>query len=73
MSAESEPFFDFIIHLYHACDGKWGELSDRLEIPNTAMMRFLDFAAMFLGNMGNFYVSKDIEKSRLKSKGAGVI
>lgn len=58
VSSESEPIFDFIIQLYHSCDGNWEELSDRLGIPDNDLMSFLDFAAMFLGNIGNYYVSK---------------
>ncbi|RMY81349.1 hypothetical protein D0861_08340 [Hortaea werneckii] len=55
VSPESEPIFDFIIHLYHSCDGNWEELGNQLNISNDELMRFLDFAAMFLGNIGNFY------------------
>ncbi|KAI6813540.1 dipeptidyl-peptidase III [Hortaea werneckii] len=55
VSPESEPIFDFIIHLYHSCNGKWEALSNRLNVSNDELTRFLDFAAMFLGNIGNFY------------------
>ncbi|RMZ14848.1 hypothetical protein D0864_00052 [Hortaea werneckii] len=55
VSPESEPIFDFIIHLYHSCHGDWEELRNHLHISNDELTRFMDFAAMFLGNVGNFY------------------
>lgn len=44
VSPESEPIFDFIIQLYHSCDGDWGELRGQLGIADDELMRFLDFA-----------------------------
>lgn len=58
VSPESEPIFDFIVHLHRSCEGNWEELRDQLSIPDDELTKFLDFAAMFLGNMGNFYVSE---------------
>ncbi|RMY48594.1 hypothetical protein D0865_07990 [Hortaea werneckii] len=58
VSPESEPIFDFIIHLYHSCYADWEEFGNHLHISHDELKSLLDFAAMFLGNIGNFYVSK---------------
>lgn len=60
VSPESEKIFDLIIQLYHSCGGRWQALSEELKIPADEMTKFLDYAATFLGNTGNFYVSRNI-------------
>ena len=56
VSPESEAIFDFIVQLYHACSGNWKQLCVDLEVSDNDLTKFLEFAAVFLGNVGNFYV-----------------
>jgi dipeptidyl-peptidase-3 len=56
VSPESESIFDFIIQLYNSCDGNWKHLGHSLGIPDDELGRFLEFAATFLSNVGNYYV-----------------
>ncbi|KAL7944841.1 hypothetical protein V8C42DRAFT_345281 [Trichoderma barbatum] len=55
VSPESPDIFDFIMNLYHACDGKWNTLVAQCNITPEELTSFLEYAAMFLCNLGNFY------------------
>jgi len=55
VSPESTDIFDFIMDLYHACSGDWNILTKNID--PTKLEAFLDYAAMFLCNLGNHYVS----------------
>ena len=57
VSPESPDIFDFIMDLYHACGGNWGALVARCDIAAEELAAFLEYAATFLCNLGNFYVS----------------
>jgi dipeptidyl-peptidase-3 len=57
VSTESPDIFDFIMDLYHACDGKWDTLVTWCNITSENLSSFLEYAATFLCNLGNFYVS----------------
>ena len=57
VSPESPDIFDFIMDLYHACGGKWDTLVTQCNITSEELASFLEYAAMFLCNLGNFYVS----------------
>lgn len=57
VSPESPDIFDFIMDLYHACDGEWNTLVEQCSITSEELASFLEYAAMFLCNLGNFYVS----------------
>lgn len=57
VSLESPDIFDFIIDLYHACNGKWDTLIAQCNITSEELAAFLEYAAMFLCNLGNFYVN----------------
>ncbi|KAH6715961.1 peptidase family M49-domain-containing protein [Leptodontidium sp. MPI-SDFR-AT-0119] len=59
VSPESPDIFDFIIDLYHACDGKWDILVAQCNITSEELTSFLEYAAMFLCNLGNFYGEGD--------------
>ncbi|KAI4133218.1 MAG: hypothetical protein LQ347_002250, partial [Umbilicaria vellea] len=61
VSSESLNIFDFIMDLYHACDGKWDTLIAQCNITSEELVSFLEFAAMFLCNLGNFYGEGDQE------------
>ncbi|OJJ42596.1 hypothetical protein ASPZODRAFT_105021 [Penicilliopsis zonata CBS 506.65] len=59
VSPESPGIFDFIMDLYHACDGKWDTLVTDYSITPEELEGFLEYAAMFLCNLGNFYGEGD--------------
>ncbi|GMF68009.1 unnamed protein product [Aspergillus oryzae] len=57
VSPESPVIFDFIMDLYHGCAGKWGTLVTKCGITYEELESFLEYAATFLCNLGNYYVS----------------
>ncbi|MCJ1470681.1 hypothetical protein MMC07_009328 [Pseudocyphellaria aurata] len=59
VSPESPDIFDFIMDLHHACDGKWNTLVEQCSITSEELASFLEYAAMFLCNLGNFYGEGD--------------
>ncbi|KAJ8059299.1 hypothetical protein OCU04_012263 [Sclerotinia nivalis] len=59
VSPESTNIFDFIIDLFHACGGKWETLILECKITSEELASFLEYAAMFLCNLGNFYGEGD--------------
>ncbi len=53
--------------LYSSCDGNWERLATLANLDFFDVQLFLDYAAIFLSNMGNYYVrfaiaSSDISK-----------
>jgi dipeptidyl-peptidase-3 len=56
VSPESQAIFDFIIELHRICDGVWRSFIGP-EISSESLERFLTYAATFLSNIGNYYVS----------------
>ncbi|KAL3470261.1 peptidase family M49-domain-containing protein [Aspergillus californicus] len=59
VSPESLDIFDFIIKLYHACGGEWDIRVARRAIKKEDLTSFLEYAAVFLFNLGNFYGEGD--------------
>ncbi|ATY66560.1 dipeptidyl peptidase III [Cordyceps militaris] len=59
ISSESIDIFDFIMDLYHACDGKWNALVAKCGVTTPEIECFLEYAAMFLCNLGNYYGEGD--------------
>lgn len=57
VSDEATPIFDFILELYRVCDGNWASLASSTSVSLGSIDDFLDYAATFLGNIGNYYVS----------------
>jgi dipeptidyl-peptidase III len=55
-SPESISIFQFILEIYKSCEGNWPELASRVGIEIEELRRFLDYAAVFLGNIGNYFV-----------------
>ncbi|KAI9846535.1 MAG: hypothetical protein M1837_003956 [Sclerophora amabilis] len=55
VSPESAPIFDFILELYRVCDGDWSGLARQTEVSSVDLSHFLEFAAVFLANIGNYY------------------
>jgi dipeptidyl-peptidase-3 len=54
VSPESEPIYDLILSLYRACNGNWTELSQKTNVSDEHLRFFLEYAAQFLGNCGNY-------------------
>lgn len=54
VSPESEPIYDLILALYHACNGDWNDLAERTNQTPENLRFFLEYAAQFLGNCGNY-------------------
>lgn len=54
VSPESEPIYDLIIALYAACKGDWKALAEKTGASEDEVNSFLEYAAQFLGNCGNY-------------------
>ena len=54
VSPESEAIYDLILSLYHACYGKWAKIKEAARITDEELNHFLEYAAQFLGNLGNY-------------------
>lgn len=54
VSPESEPIYDLILSLYRACNGEWNALARETGVSAEDMRFFLEYAAQFLGNCGNY-------------------
>ena len=54
VSPESESIYDFIVELYKACDGDWKALQSKSGVSEQDLQHFLEYAAQFLGNCGNY-------------------
>ena len=59
VSPESEGIFDLIMELHSACAGDWHRLAQQFCVAPADLNKFLDFAATFLSNLGNYYGSGD--------------
>ncbi|KAL2757529.1 hypothetical protein ACRALDRAFT_1028798 [Sodiomyces alcalophilus JCM 7366] len=54
VSPESEDIYDFLISLHKASGGDWDGLAKKAGIDETQLTQFLEYAAQFLGNSGNY-------------------
>lgn len=54
LSPEAEPIYDLILSLHSGCNGDWAALAKKAAVDEAELTHFLDYAAMFLGNMGNY-------------------
>ncbi|KAK3056253.1 hypothetical protein LTR09_002760 [Extremus antarcticus] len=54
VSPESEAIYDFVLELHKAGNGDWKKLRSDAGISDEEMTHFLNYAAQFLGNTGNF-------------------
>ncbi|KAL1836306.1 hypothetical protein VTJ49DRAFT_5315 [Mycothermus thermophilus] len=54
VSPESEHIFDFILALYKAAGGDWKSLAEKAGVDEQGLTAFLQYAAQFLGNGGNY-------------------
>jgi hypothetical protein len=54
VSPESEPIYDFIIELYKSSNSDWKAVQQKAGISDEDLQHFLQDAAQFLGNCGNY-------------------
>jgi hypothetical protein len=54
LSPESEPIYDFIIALHKHCNGDYDALAKEVELSKEDLDAYLNYAAQFLGNLGNY-------------------
>ncbi|KAH8427049.1 dipeptidyl peptidase III [Aspergillus melleus] len=59
VSPEANDIFDFIMALYRDCDGVWERITESGSVQPHELESFLDYAAMFLSNVGNYFGSGD--------------
>lgn len=57
VSPEANDIYDLIMALYHKCDGNWDTLATEAQVDPTEVGKFLSYAATFLSNIGNHFVS----------------
>ena len=61
VSPESEAIFDLILALYAKCQGKWDQLANEASVSAEDLKYFLEYAAQFLGNLGNYKGFGDVK------------
>lgn len=54
VSPESESTYDFILALHKSAGGDWKALAQRANVDEQGLTAFLQYAAQFLGNGGNY-------------------
>ncbi|AEO65702.1 uncharacterized protein THITE_67951 [Thermothielavioides terrestris NRRL 8126] len=54
VSPESESIYDFILALYKSAGGDWKALAEKAGVDEQGLSAFLQYAAQFLGNSGNY-------------------
>jgi dipeptidyl-peptidase-3 len=54
VSPESEPIYDFILALHRTAGDDWKALADKAGVDEQGLSAFLQYAAQFLGNSGNY-------------------
>ena len=54
VSAESVYIYDLIVALHRACDGGYARLAKEAEVEEEKVRWWAEYAAMFLGNTGNY-------------------
>lgn len=54
VSPESEHIYDLIIALHRSSGGDWKALAKKAAVSDEAVTHFLEYAAQFLGNSGNY-------------------
>ncbi|KAL4862710.1 hypothetical protein BDV12DRAFT_190221 [Aspergillus spectabilis] len=56
---EANGIFDFILALYRSCKGDWERIATEANIEAEELSKFLDYAALFLSSIGNYFGSGD--------------
>lgn len=57
VSPESEGIYDLILQAYNACNGDWANLGTKTGASEQNVQYWKEYAAQFLGNLGNYKVS----------------
>lgn len=60
-SPESEHIFDFIIALHNTANGDWKSLAAKAGVDESEVTYFLEYAAQFFGNEGNYKGFGDVK------------
>lgn len=55
-SPEAIDIFDFILNIHQACGGDWNKLIEQGSMTSNDLKAFLEYSALFLCNLGNFYI-----------------
>jgi len=55
-SPEATGIFDLVIELHKSCDGQWTRFVESGAVNEGELAAFLDYSALFLSNMGNYFV-----------------
>jgi dipeptidyl-peptidase-3 len=61
VSPEAEHIYDFIVELYNSCNGDWSAAQKKAGISDEDLKYFLEYAACFLGNLGNYKSFGDVK------------
>ncbi|PQE06369.1 putative dipeptidylpeptidase III protein [Rutstroemia sp. NJR-2017a WRK4] len=61
VSPEAEHIYDFIVELYNSCDGDWSAAQKKAGVSDEDLKYFLEYAACFLGNLGNYKSFGDVK------------
>lgn len=71
VSMESIGIFEFIMSMYKACSGDWEVFVEAQNVVEEDLKAFLEYAGMFLCNLGNYYVCRpsDVDDSADTSSG----
>jgi dipeptidyl-peptidase-3 len=76
VSPESEPIYDFLVTLHTKFNGDWSKVQKESGLSDEDFKQFLNYAAQFLGNAGNYKSFGDVkfvprfEPSQLKALAA---
>ncbi|KAK5073782.1 hypothetical protein LTR64_007080 [Lithohypha guttulata] len=54
VSPESPPTYDLILAIHKACKGDYQKLAEKTGVPSDDVALYLEYAAQFLGNSGNY-------------------
>lgn len=54
VSPESEHIYDLILSLHKTCDGDYDKLAEQTSVSKEDVTLWLEYAAQFLGNSGNY-------------------
>ena len=63
VSPESEGIYDLILQAYNACNGDWANLGTKTGVSEQNVQYWKEYAAQFLGNLGNYKVSPPLSPS----------
>ncbi|KAF3933402.1 hypothetical protein ABW19_dt0207713 [Dactylella cylindrospora] len=59
VSKESESIYDLILELYAISNGDWKGYGEKIGVAEDDITKFLEYAATFLHNMGNYFGKGD--------------